>query len=352
MYQCCILQTYSIVLVSNRKISCVFLVFFPGDDSSPKQHRTGDAARVNTHSAAASGLITTFSKSSILIIKKLNLKTKTKTSTNWKKKKKSQGGSCLFGKWANVQKVGRKQVCWINSDLLDIRLLSHRIHMQHQRAVQGVAALVLLFRLPTVNLNLKSFQAKWNNENIPSSASEPLCNMYSQERKNAAQCQDRRDSGGDNASFFSASSSSGIGFTLKTDMFDSWGAANVFAASALFKREKGEKKKKCSIRYYISAACRWNRGIRFISSSVWNPSALRCDIRYPSACGKENLKRTCFQKKKKSPILILYWGLSGTLCYTEACVCCQVIRFYYCSKNTVKNKIHAKLKKLRCNKSA
>lgn len=101
---------------------------------------------------------------------------------------------------------------------------------------------VLLFRLPTVNLNLKSFQAKWNNENIPSSASEPLCIMYSQERKNAAQCQDRRDSGGDNASFYSASSSSGIGFTLKTDMFDSWGAANVFAASALFKREKGKKK--------------------------------------------------------------------------------------------------------------
>lgn len=74
--------------VQQKNKPSVFLFFFPGDDSSPKQHRTGDAARVNTHSAAASGLITTFSKSSILIIKKLNLKTKTKTSTNWKKKKK------------------------------------------------------------------------------------------------------------------------------------------------------------------------------------------------------------------------------------------------------------------------
>lgn len=97
---------------------------------------------------------------------------------------------------------------------------------------------VLLFRLPTVNLNLKSFQAKWNNENIPSSASEPLCIMYSQERKNAAPCQDRRDSGGDNASFSSPYSFSAIGFLLKTDMFDSCGAANVFTASALFKMEK------------------------------------------------------------------------------------------------------------------
>lgn len=74
--------------VQQKNKPSVFLGFFPGGDSSPKQHRTGDAARVNTHSAAASGLITTFSKSSILIIKKLNLKTKTKTCTNWKKKKK------------------------------------------------------------------------------------------------------------------------------------------------------------------------------------------------------------------------------------------------------------------------
>lgn len=110
---------------------------------------------------------------------------------------------------------------------------------------------VLLFRLPTVNLNLKSFQAKWNNENIPSSASEPLCIMYSQERENAALCQDRRDSGGDNASFSSPSSSSGIGFPLKrTDTFDFYGAASVFAARALFKREEG--KKNISSRYYIS----------------------------------------------------------------------------------------------------
>lgn len=87
MYQYCILQNYSTVLVSSRKIRPVFFVFlFPGDDGSPKQHRTGDAARVNTHSAAASGLITTFSKSSILIIKKLHLKNKTKTSTNLKTK--------------------------------------------------------------------------------------------------------------------------------------------------------------------------------------------------------------------------------------------------------------------------
>lgn len=141
MYQYCILQNYSIVLVSSRKISPVFFVFlFPGDGSSPKQHRTGDAARVNTHSAAASGLITTFSKSSILIIKKSYIwKTKQKLPLIWKLK--SRGCSFLIGKGANVQKVGRKQVCWMNSDLLDIHLLSHRIHMQHQRAVQGVAAL-------------------------------------------------------------------------------------------------------------------------------------------------------------------------------------------------------------------
>lgn len=154
----------------------------------------------------------------------------------------AQGGFCHSGEEANVQKVGRKQVCWINSDLSNAYLLSHCIYMQHRHApndcTQRRPLSVPLFRLPTVSLNLKSFQAKWNNENIPSSATEPLCIMYSQERKNAALCQDRRDSGGDNASF-SSSSSSGIGFPLKTDLFDSCGAANVFAASALFKMEKG-----------------------------------------------------------------------------------------------------------------
>lgn len=139
----------------------------------------------------------------------------------------------------------------LNADRQHAPAVSLNLHASRLRsattALSGAPSLSCssVFRLPTVNLNLKSFQAKWNNENIPPSASEPLYIMYSQERKNTALCQDRRDSGGDNASFSSPYSSSGIGFPLKTDMFDSCGVARVFTVSALLKMENGKRGEGC-----------------------------------------------------------------------------------------------------------
>lgn len=138
----------------------------------------------------------------------------------------------------------------LNADRQHAPAVSLNLHATPSRsattALSGAPSLSCssVFRLPTVNLNLKSFQAKWNNENIPPSASEPLCIMYSQERKNAALCQDRRDSGGDNASFSSPYSSSGIGFPLKTDMF----YCECFVENGKGKRGG----KTLSSRYYIS----------------------------------------------------------------------------------------------------